>query len=61
MEMLAQGYKNRGIAQRLMLSEKTVETYLGAIYQELDLSNEPDIHTRVKATLLYLEDSRERK
>jgi len=57
LELIAQGYNNIAIAQRLQLSEKSVETYINAIYQELQLSNEPDINTRVRATLLYLEHS----
>jgi DNA-binding NarL/FixJ family response regulator len=61
LRLLAQGYKNAAIAEKLMLSEKTIETYLGAVYRELNLSHEKDIHARVKATLLYLEGSRDRK
>ncbi|MBL7119336.1 MAG: response regulator transcription factor [Dehalococcoidia bacterium] len=57
LELLAQGYSNAAIAQRLTLSQKSVETYINAIYQGLHLSNEPDIHARVKATILYLENS----
>jgi len=60
LELLAQGYSNVSIAQRLTLSEKSVETYINAIYQELHLSNEPHIHARVKATISYLHDSQSR-
>ena len=61
LELLAQGYSNAAIAQLLKLSRKSVETYINAIYQELHLSHEQDIHARVKATLLYLESSRSRQ
>jgi DNA-binding NarL/FixJ family response regulator len=61
LEFLAQGYSNAAIAQRLMLSQKSVETYINAIYQELNLSKEPEIHARVKATLLYLDSSQNRQ
>ena len=57
LELLAQGYSNAAIAKQLTLSGKSVETYINAIYQELHLSKEPDIHARVKATLCYLESS----
>lgn len=57
LELIAQGYNNLAIAERLRISKKSVETYINTIYQELQLSDEPDIHARVKATLLYLEDS----
>ena len=61
LELLAQGYSNAAIAQQLRLSRKSVETYINAIYQELHLSHEPDLHARVKATLIYLESSKSRQ
>ncbi len=61
LELLAQGYSNAAIAQQLRLSRKSVETYINAIYQELHLSHEPDLHARVKATLIYLESSKTRQ
>jgi len=57
LQLIAEGHNNAAIAQRLILSEKSVETYINSIYKELNLSNEPEIHARVKATLLYLESS----
>lgn len=61
LELIAQGYNNATVAKRMGLSEKSVETYTSIIYQELHLSNEPDIHARVKATILYLQDSQRRQ
>ncbi len=61
LELLAQGYSNAAIAQQLKLSRKSVETYINAIYQELHLSHEPDLHARVKATLIFLESSKSRQ
>ena len=58
--LIAQGYSNAAIAQRLVLSEKSVETYIGAIYQQLLLTGEPEIHARVQATLLFLRESQPR-
>ncbi len=57
LELLAQGFNNATIAQQLSLAEKSVETYINTIYQELHLSHEPGVHARVKATLMYLEGS----
>jgi len=57
LKLIAEGYNNASIAQRLRLTTKSVETYINSIYQELNLSKEPEIHARVKATLLYLESS----
>ncbi len=60
LELIAQGFSNATIAHRLGLSEKSVETYINAIYQELHLSREPEIHARVRATLIFLENSQTR-
>ena len=58
LELIAQGYNNAGIAERLDLAEKSVETYIDTIYQELQLSGVEDVHARVRATILYLDESR---
>ena len=57
LELIAQGFNNTAIAQRLTLTEKSVETYINAIYQVLQIPGEEGVHSRVKATLVYLEDS----
>ena len=57
LELMAQGYNNTAIAEMLKLSEKSVEAYINVIYRELGLTNEPDIHARVRATLFYLNNS----
>ena len=61
LELITQGYSNTAIAKRLTLTERTVETYIGTIYQQLNLTGEPDIHARVKATILYLQESQSRR
>ena len=58
LELIAQGYTNAAIGERLVLSEKSVETYIHTIYQQLEISGEQEMHTRVKATLIYLRESR---
>ena len=57
LELIAQGYNNTGIAQSLTLTEKSVETYINSIYQVLQVSGGQGVHSRVKATLIYLQDS----
>jgi DNA-binding NarL/FixJ family response regulator len=57
LELIAQGFNNTTIAQRLTLTEKSVETYINAIYQVLQIPGEEGMHSRVKATLVYLQDS----
>ena len=60
LQFVAQGYSNAALAEQLTLTEKTIETYISAIYQHLNLSGEREINARVKAALLYLEDYQSR-
>ena len=55
--LIAQGFNNAAIAQQLTLSGKSIEAYINAVYQELHISGEQDVHSRVRATLFYLEES----
>ncbi|HEX74172.1 MAG TPA: response regulator transcription factor [Dehalococcoidia bacterium] len=57
LKLIAEGRSNAAIAKRLILSEKSVETYVNCIYQRLGLSGEQEINARVRATLLFLESS----
>ena len=50
---MAQGRNNAGIAQALFLSERAVEKHINSLFSKLGLSEEPDVHRRVKAVLLY--------
>ena len=57
--LIAQGYTNASIAQKLMLSEKSVENQINTIYQQLDLTREDAaVQPRVTAVLTYLRESR---
>ena len=49
LELIAQGF-NTTTAQRLTLTEKSVETYINAIYQVLQIPGEEGMHSRVKAS-----------
>ena len=60
LELMAQGYNNAGIAERLTLAEKSVGTYINVIYQELEVSGVEDVHARVRATILFLNESQSR-
>jgi DNA-binding NarL/FixJ family response regulator len=61
LQLMAQGYTNAGVAEQLGLAEKSIETYVNAIYQELQISGRRDVHSRVKATLYYLEQAQSRR
>jgi DNA-binding NarL/FixJ family response regulator len=58
LQQLAEGKNNAAIAGSLSLSERAVEKHINAIFSKLDLSEEPQIHRRVKAALTYLASSR---
>lgn len=53
---MAEGHTNAGIADRLVLNLRTVETHVGNIFAKLDLMPEADVHRRVQAVLTYLAD-----
>ena len=57
LSMMAQGYNNASIAEKLVLGTKSVENYINAIYQELSLSHDGTLHPRVQAVLSYIRDS----
>jgi DNA-binding NarL/FixJ family response regulator len=53
---MAQGKNNAAVAASLVLSERAVEKHINSIFSKLALSQEPDVHRRVKAVLLFLSD-----
>jgi len=55
--LMAQGYNNTAIAEKLVLGHKSVENYINAIYQELNLNQSDTVHPRVSAVLSYIQDS----
>ena len=57
LSLMAQGFNNAAIAEKLVLGPKSVENYINAIYQELNLSPTDRIHPRVYAVLSYIQDS----
>ncbi len=54
MAELAQGKNNAAIAAVLFLTERGVEKHINAIFSKLGLSEEKDVHRRVKAALMFL-------
>lgn len=51
---VAEGLSNRGIADALHLSERTVESHIRAIFDRLQLPNTGDLHRRVLAAVEFL-------
>ncbi|HEY8827717.1 MAG TPA: response regulator transcription factor [Jatrophihabitantaceae bacterium] len=56
---VAEGKNNAAIAQSLHLTDGAVEKHISSIFSKLELSEEPAIHRRVKATLIYLAEERQ--
>ncbi len=51
---LATGRSNASIAERLVLSERSVEKYINTLFAKLGLADDGSLNRRVKAVLLYL-------
>lgn len=53
--LMAGGRSNQAIARSMVVNERTVETYVAAIFSKLQLAPEPDNHRRVLAVLAWLQ------
>ena len=51
---IATGANNAAIARTLVITERAVEKHINAIFSKLGLTEETEIHRRVRAVLLYL-------
>ena len=58
--LIAQGLSNASIAQKLTLSEKSVENQINLLYQHMNIqrTTSAGTHPRVSAVLRYLQESR---
>jgi DNA-binding NarL/FixJ family response regulator len=52
--LMAEGRSNKAIAERLFVSEYTVQKHVGNIFDTLRLPPSPDDHRRVLAVVAYL-------
>jgi DNA-binding NarL/FixJ family response regulator len=52
--LIAEGYANGAIADRLGITKRGVERHINAIFAKLDLSDAEDVSRRVKAALFFL-------
>jgi DNA-binding NarL/FixJ family response regulator len=56
---IAQGKSNAAVAKSLFLSVRAVEKHINSLFSKLGLSEEQNVHRRVKAVLLFLSDGAE--
>jgi DNA-binding NarL/FixJ family response regulator len=54
LELIAEGESNEGVAARLGVTTRTVETHTGRIFAKLGLRADPATHRRVLAVLAHL-------
>ena len=52
--LLAEGWSNAAIAERVVITKRAVERHINSIFSKLGLVDEPDYHRRVRAVLLFL-------
>jgi DNA-binding NarL/FixJ family response regulator len=52
--LMAEGHSNAGIAQRLGVAERTVESLCAQLFRKLELQPDPDVNRRVLAVLTLL-------
>ena len=58
LSLMAEGHTNAGIAHRLWVSDRTVETHVANILTKLGLDSTDQGHRRVLAVLRFLESTR---
>lgn len=58
--LIAQGYNNRAIAEKVNITPKSVENVINRVYQKMGVEGANDIQPRVAAVLAYLRETRAR-
>lgn len=55
--LIAEGLNNAAVAERLVIAEKSVQKHINTIFSKLHLTDEPDVHRRVRAVRVWLAES----
>lgn len=53
-ELIAEGRSNKGIAERLVITERAVQKHVTSIFSKLGLAHSDDDHRRILAVLAYV-------
>ena len=56
--LMAEGLSNTAIADRFVLSARTIEAHVGHLLAKLDIQDSQETNRRVLAVLAWLRDSR---
>jgi DNA-binding NarL/FixJ family response regulator len=54
-ELIAEGRSNKGIGERLVITERAVQKHVTSIFMKLDLPQSDDDHRRILAVLAYVQ------
>jgi DNA-binding NarL/FixJ family response regulator len=54
LELVAEGRSNKGIGERLVITERAVQKHVTSIFMKLDLPQSDDDHRRILAVLAYV-------
>jgi serine/threonine-protein kinase len=52
--LVAEGYSNKAIAERLFVTDRTVEAHMAQVFSKLGIGESPASHRRVLAVLTLL-------
>lgn len=58
LSLIAQGYNNRAIAEKVHITPKSVENVINRLFQKMGVDAADDIQPRVAAVLAYLRETR---
>jgi DNA-binding NarL/FixJ family response regulator len=53
-ELVAEGRSNKGIGERLVITERAVQKHVTSIFMKLELQQSDDDHRRILAVLAYM-------
>ena len=51
--LVAEGYSNKAVAERLFVTDRTVEAHLAQVFSRLGIEESPESHRRVLAVLTF--------